>query len=142
MQQKSEPQLPRVLVIDDNKGILFSLREALTLKGYDVVTSETFESITAVENIAPDLLYLDISLVGQDGREIARELKSDSRTQHIPIVILTAYPNAMDIAKEAGANDFLPKPFDLADLWKMTEKYCHQSPVIGNIDTLINVRIA
>ena len=78
------------------------MREALTLKDYDVVTSETFESVAVVEKIAPDLLYLDISLVGQDGREISRELKGDTRTQHIPIVILTAYPNALDIAKEAG----------------------------------------
>lgn len=113
----------KVLVIDDNKGILFCVQQALTLKGYDVVTSETFEGVESVERIAPNLMYLDVSLVGKDGREVARELKADARTKHICIIILTAYPNADELAKEAGADDFLPKPFDLGDLWSKTEKY-------------------
>lgn len=113
----------RVLVIDDNTGILFAMQQALGLKEYEVHISEKFLGVASVEKIAPDLIYLDISLVGQDGREIARELKGDERTKNIPIIILTAYPNAAELAKEAGANDFLPKPFELEDLWKMTEKY-------------------
>ncbi|MEK7155877.1 MAG: response regulator [Patescibacteria group bacterium] len=113
----------KVLIIDDNAGILFVMRKALELKGYEVHTSDTFTGIDAVEKVAPDLMYLDISLVGQDGREVAQELKGDEGTKHIPIIILTAYPNADELAKEAGANDFLPKPFELADLWKMTAKY-------------------
>lgn len=112
-----------ILVIDDNAGILFVLRKALELKGYQVHTSDTFHGVAAVETIAPDLMYLDISLVGIDGREVSQELKSDTRTKYIPIIILTAYPNAGELAKEAGANDFLPKPFDIEALWKMTGKY-------------------
>lgn len=120
---------PKVLVIDDNKGILFCLRQALTLKGYVVETAETFEGVAAVQKIAPNMLFLDISLVGQDGREVSRELKGDARTGHIPIVILTAYPNASDLAKEAQADGFLPKPFDLADLWKIAEKHCKNDSI-------------
>lgn len=113
----------KVLVIDDNSGILFVMRKALELKGYEVHTSDTFTGIDAVEKIAPDLMYLDISLVGKDGRDVAQELKGHERTKHVPIVILTAYPNADELAKEAGADGFLPKPFELADLWEMTAKY-------------------
>jgi CheY-like chemotaxis protein len=113
----------KVLVIDDNAGILFVMRKALELKNYEVHTSETFAGVEVIEAYAPDLLYLDISLVGQDGREVARELKGDARTKHIPIVILTAYPNAGELSKEAGADDFLPKPFELKDLWDMTTRY-------------------
>lgn len=112
-----------ILVIDDNAGILFVLRKALELKGYEVHTSDTYYGVEAVEKIASDLMYLDISLVGIDGREVCQELKSDTRTKHIPIIILTAYPNADELAKEAGANDFLPKPFDIEALWKMTVKH-------------------
>ncbi len=113
----------KVMVIDDNVGILFVMRKALELKGYEVHTYEAFIGVAAVEKGAPDLIYLDISLVGKDGREVAQELKGDGKTKHIPIVILTAYPNADELAREAGADDFLSKPFELADLWKMTTKH-------------------
>jgi len=113
----------KILVIDDNAGILFVMKQALGLKGYDVHTSESFTGVPDVAQLAPDLIYLDISLVGQDGREISRELKLNARTKHIPIIILTAYPNADELAKEAGSDNYLPKPFDLQDLWKMTAKY-------------------
>ncbi len=113
----------KVLIIDDNSGILFAVKQALELKEYDVYTSEVFAGVAAVESIDPDLMYLDVSLVGKDGREVAQELKRDKRTNHIPIVMLTAYPNADELAKEAGANNFLSKPFELADLWSMTARY-------------------
>lgn len=113
----------KVLVIDDNKGVLFAMQKALDLKDYDVHISETFVGVDGVEKVAPDLIYLDISLVGKDGREVSQALKGDERTKHIPIVILTAYPNADELAKEAKANDHLSKPFDLVDLWNMTAKH-------------------
>ena len=113
----------KILVIDDNSGILYAVQKALELKEYDVQVSETFGGVETVHKCAPDLIYLDISLVGKDGREITRELKGDVRTKHIPIIILTAYPNASELAKDAGADDFLSKPFELVDLWKLTEKH-------------------
>ncbi|MFA7309746.1 MAG: response regulator [Candidatus Paceibacterota bacterium] len=122
----------KVLVIDDNAGILFGLKQALTLKGYDVHVSEAFDGVASVAKIAPDLIYLDISLVGQDGREVAQELKGDKRTKRIPIVILTAYPNSDQLAKEAGADDFLPKPFELSQLWAMTAKYVHELRLVSD----------
>jgi len=113
----------KVLVIDDNSGILFAMQQALELKDYDVHVSETFAGTDAVYTISPDLIYLDISLVGQDGRAVTKELKRDERTKNIPVIILTAYPNADELSKEAGADDFLPKPFELKHLWDMTAKY-------------------
>lgn len=113
----------KILVIDDNQGILFSTKEAPRLKDYDVYTAETFVGIDAIVKIMPDLIYLDISLVGQDGREVAQELKGDERTKYIPISILTAYPNAGEITKEAGADDYLSKPFELVELLEMTAKH-------------------
>ena len=121
-------QKKRILVIDDNAGILFVMQKALGLKAYEVHISETFAGVDSVEEVAPDLLFLDISLVGQDGREIARELKGDERTKHIPIVILTAYPNADELAKEAHADDHLSKPFELKDLWDIATRYTNAVP--------------
>jgi CheY-like chemotaxis protein len=117
----------KVLVIDDNTGVLFVMQQALQMKDYDVRTTESFMGVAAIEKSAPDLIYLDISLVGKDGREVAQELKNDERTKNIPIVILTAYPNADELAEEAGADDFLPKPFELEHLWEMTAEYTSES---------------
>jgi|SRR3989344_8169221 len=117
----------KVMVIDDNSGILFVMKEALQLKEYEVHTSETFTGLKDVETIAPDVMYLDISLVGQDGREVTRELKRNERTKNIPIIILTAYPNAEELAKEAGADGYLPKPFELERLWEMTAAFTSRS---------------
>jgi len=117
------PMKRKVLVIDDNPGILFVMQQALELQDYDVQTAETFAGVEAIGEIAPDLIYLDISLVGQDGRKVTQELKGDRRTKDIPVIILTAYPNADELTKEAGANDYLPKPFELEHLWEMTAKH-------------------
>ncbi len=119
----------KILVIDDNVGILFALKQSLQLKGYEVMVSETYPGIQEVHAIAPDLMFLDISLVGIDGRDVSKELKGSDLTGHIPIIILTAYPNADELAKEAGADDYLSKPFELADLWRITAKFVQPSNV-------------
>ncbi len=116
----------KVLVVDDNVGILFALKQSLQLKGYEVIVSETYAGVLAVHAIAPHLIFLDISLVGVDGRDVSKELKASERTKHIPIVILTAYPNAGDLAIEAGANGYLAKPFEINDLWEIAERFTMQ----------------
>lgn len=123
----TSPSTPKkILVIDDNAGILFSTKEALKFKNYDVSTLDAYSGIDDIIFRAPDLMFLDISLVGHNGGDIARLLKGDPRTKHIPIVILTAYHNAEELAKEAGADDFLSKPFELQELWDMTATYTGQ----------------
>ncbi len=113
----------KILVIDDNSGILFAMQQALQMKDYDVHTTESFSGVAAIEKCAPDLIYLDVSLLGQDGREVSRELKGSEGTKNIPIVMLTAHPNADGLAQEAGANSYLSKPFDLTELWEKTAEY-------------------
>ena len=68
-----------------------------------------------------DVGHYETELPGM--QRLAKKLKADERTKHIPIVILTAYPNADELAKEAGADDYLSKPFELADLWNMAAKH-------------------
>jgi len=113
----------KILIIDDNAGILFAVQQALELKGYDVSVSETFPGVTTIENDSPDLIYLDVSLLGTDGRDVSRELKQNESTKNIPIIMLTAHVNAEQLAQQAGANSYLTKPFELARLWEKTEAY-------------------
>lgn len=115
--------MAKILVIDDSPGILFIMQKALQLKKHAVKTASTFESADAVHKISPDLIFLDISLGQANGKVISRELKSNKLTKHIPIVILTGYPNAEKIAEEAQADDHLSKPFGLVYLWEMVTKH-------------------
>ena len=113
----------KILIIDDNSAILFVMQQALELKGYDVRISESFAGVASIEKSQPNLIYLDVSLLGADGRAVARELKSSAGTKNIPIVMLTAHLNADQLAEEAGANGYLSKPFELTSLWEKTATY-------------------
>jgi CheY-like chemotaxis protein len=64
----------------------------------------------------PDLLLLDIWMSGLDGREICKALKLQDHTKHIPIILVSANRDTEQIAHDAGADDFLNKPFDMDDL--------------------------
>lgn len=105
----------RILVIDDDRGILASLELLLEDAGYDVQTStKNGEFIDeAIRAKPPDLIILDILLSGHDGRTICKKLKSQKKTRRIPIILISAHPNAQAMSEEAGADGFLAKPFDI-----------------------------
>ena len=113
----------KIFVIEDNSGILFALKEALLLEGYDVETYSVFVGVNVLSQNPPDLIFLDVFLAAQDGREITRELKADARTKHIPVVLLSAYPGIEELASEAGADGYLAKPFHLEDFLSFAKKY-------------------
>jgi CheY-like chemotaxis protein len=82
--------------------------------GYQVSTIDHGDYLEQIDAGAlPDLILLDMLLSGQDGRQIARRLKGQATTRRIPIVMLSAHPDAQREAREAGADAFLAKPFDL-----------------------------
>lgn len=104
----------KLLIVDDEEDILELLRFNLSSEGFEVVCAATGEE--ALEKLkfeAPDLILLDLMLPGVDGLEVARRLKSHSRTREIPLVMLTAKGEEGDIVKglELGADDYVTKPF-------------------------------
>ena len=114
----------RILIIDDDPGILFSLELLLQDAGYEVDTSTQDGEFAeaAVMNRPPDLIILDILLSGHDGGTICKHLKSQERTNHIPIILISAHPNARAISDEAGADGFVAKPFDVDTLLEQVEQ--------------------
>ncbi len=116
----------KILVIDDNISILFIMREALELQTYEVHTSESFTGLELIERVAPNMIFLDILLAAQDGRDVSKTIKAASHLAHIPIVILTANTNARNLAHEAEADDYMSKPFELSTLWDMAKKYTNR----------------
>ena len=116
---------PKILLIDDETAILHALGLFLELEGYVVEGLTKFDKYISRLNQTniPDLVILDILLNGEDGVEIAKKLKSNSKTKNIPIVMISALPDGEKQSKEAGVDAFLAKPFDVKDLNKILKKY-------------------
>ncbi len=104
----------RILVVDDEADIVELVEYNLSKNGYQVTCAETGEkALELAGDELPDLVVLDLMLPGMDGLEVCRRLKSDTRTQHIPIIMLTAKGEEADIVTglELGAHDYVTKPF-------------------------------
>ena len=112
----------KILIADDDLAILDALEIMLTDALYEVVTTANGQEVTSLAKEQPDLLLLDISMSGVDGRDICRTIKGDTATKHIPIIIISAKKDTEDIARDCGADDFLNKPFDMLTLLQKMDK--------------------
>lgn len=104
----------RILVIDDEAGILELVRYNLAKEGYTVQVADTGEKgLKAARAKLPDLIVLDLMLPGMDGFEVCKLLKNDAKTRSIPVLMLTAKSEETDLVTglELGADDYLTKPF-------------------------------
>lgn len=110
---------PLILAVDDEPANLALLQKLLRHQGYDVV--EAFDGASALEAVTehdPDLVCLDVMMPGLDGVQVCQRLRRQSEHAGLPILLLTALNRPEDKARglEAGANDFLSKPFDEIEL--------------------------
>ncbi|WP_423149374.1 response regulator transcription factor [Rubrolithibacter danxiaensis] len=109
--------IKKVLVLEDEKDIREIIGLILKDAGYLVSSSALAKDFfLQIDTFCPDLIILDIALPDGDGREICKALKSNKRTLHIPVIIISAHPAVANIVKEVGADDFLAKPFDIDEL--------------------------
>ncbi|HET7752587.1 MAG TPA: response regulator transcription factor [Anaeromyxobacteraceae bacterium] len=111
--------MPAVLIVDDERDLLslvdFNLRQA----GFETVLATTGEQALAhVRRRVPDLVILDLMLPDIPGTEICRRIKSDARTRHVPVIMLTAKGEEVDrvVGFELGAEDYVTKPFSVREL--------------------------
>lgn len=103
-----------ILVVDDEEDILELVRYNLSKEGYRVtVVTSGEEALKSARSGQPDVILLDLMLPGVDGLEVCRLLKQDSKTQHIPVIMLSAKGEEADIVTglELGAADYITKPF-------------------------------
>jgi two-component system response regulator MprA len=107
----------RVLVADDDRAIRESLARALELEGYEAVPAvDGVESLTRIRQESFDALVLDVMMPGVDGLAVCRVLRADG--DRTPVLMLTARQETADrvAGLDAGADDYLPKPFELDEL--------------------------
>jgi len=115
--------MKRVLIVDDDEGILDATSLILEASGYSVdTTPRGEETYKKIDKFHPDVILLDVLMSGTDGREICKKLKASEKTRKIPIIMFSANPSARQTSLKTGANDFLNKPFDLDDLLNRVEK--------------------
>jgi len=111
--------MARILAVDDDALVLRSIQRVLAAAGFEVSTAGGGrEALDAVARRRPDLLVLDIIMPDLDGLEVCRRIRADPFLAKLPILFLTAKGRPTDIAAglDAGADDFLTKPFDVVEL--------------------------
>ncbi|HVA23630.1 MAG TPA: adenylate/guanylate cyclase domain-containing protein [Chloroflexota bacterium] len=109
---------PKILVVDDTPANIKVLDAVLSPRGYEVLAAANGEEgLAKVASEQPDLVLLDVLMPGIDGHEVCRRLRADPATQLLPVVMMTASGEQEKIkAIEAGADDFVLKPFNQAEL--------------------------
>jgi two-component system phosphate regulon response regulator PhoB len=120
----------RILVVDDEKDILELVRYSLDRNGYQIETATSGEEALAkTRRRIPDLIILDLMLPGIDGLEVCRRLKSDGKTERVPIIMLTAKSEEADVVTglELGAEDYVTKPFSPRVLTARVRRILHRA---------------
>jgi two-component system alkaline phosphatase synthesis response regulator PhoP len=110
---------PRVLIVDDEPHIVLSLEFLLQRAGYETVSAADGEAgLTMVRQQRPDLVLLDVMMPKRNGYEVCQAIKADPDVRGIPVIMLTAKGQEVEILKgrELGASAYVTKPFGNAEI--------------------------
>lgn len=119
-----------ILVVDDEAVIRAVVAEVLTMEGYPVETAANGkEALQLVDEVGPCAVVLDLWMPVLDGEGFTRQLEQQGI--QLPILIMTAAPNAAKLAEELGAKGYLAKPFDIEDLIHAVRLVCDDPPHDG-----------
>jgi diguanylate cyclase (GGDEF)-like protein len=106
----------RIIVADDDENLCIILRETLRDAGYEVLVAHDGDHLVRMaQEHAPDLLLVDLMMPTMDGFEAIRQLRNDTRTGHLPMLILTARSASAEVVTgfDTGADDYIVKPYDI-----------------------------
>ena len=134
----------RLLVVDDEAKLLKAVAATLRAEGYEITTARSgADALVSVNQTMPDLIVSDIRMPGMDGYQLARALRSNSRTKFVPIIFLTAKDEREDriAGFRTGVDAYLTKPFDPEELLAVVANIVHRiertstefAQMIGNI---------
>jgi DNA-binding response OmpR family regulator len=117
-----------ILVLDDDPDIGTMIKMMLEYKGYMVTVSDRADMAQqALNNGGVDLIIMDMLLSGVNGTDLCVDLKKNPSTSRIPVIMISAHPNAKEICLEAGADEFISKPFDMNDILSKIDGLLHKT---------------
>jgi Response regulators consisting of a CheY-like receiver domain and a winged-helix DNA-binding domain len=109
-----------ILILDDNNDMRELLATVLSLKGYKVTALKDIDP--SIIKQRPDLVLLDVFLSGKNGTDVCAAFKENSFTKDIPIIMFSALPDAREKCIQAGADEFILKPFKVHALHNLIKK--------------------
>jgi len=133
---------PTILLVDDEEDIVELLELNLLREGYKVLTCGTGEqALEIAHSKLPNLMILDLMLPGIDGLEVCKRLRSDPKTERLPIIILSAKGEEADIVTglELGADDYVTKPFSGKVLVARVRRVLRKTVITGDEKTTIKI---
>jgi len=113
----------RILAIDDDPGVQDILQIIFERAGYIAEIKSDGADIFRNHFSIPDIFLIDKQLSGSNGLDICRYLKSNKATKDIPVVMISASPDIVDMAINAGADGYIEKPFEIAQLLKVIDQH-------------------
>lgn len=123
---------PTILIVEDERSLVEVLTYNLTNEGFEVISAtDGQEGVLRAQRSLPDLILLDLMLPVVDGLHVCRQLRSDPRTQHIRILMLTAKSEEVDeiVGFSMGADDYVTKPFKIKPLIHRIKALLRRPPV-------------
>ncbi|KFF00526.1 histidine kinase [Chryseobacterium formosense] len=106
-----------IMVCDDDQGIVDVLEILLDAEGFNVITEiNSTNLLKKIEVHKPDLLLLDLWMPLLSGDQVLKTIRNTESIKKLPVIVLSASVDGSDIAEDAGANDFVAKPFNLDDI--------------------------
>lgn len=116
----------QALVVDDDPSVRALIRMILEDEGYEVrMARDGADALRQLSRWQPDVMLLDLMMPNMDGWTLCSQMRRDERLRDVPVVILTAVPDADHEAERLGATDVLPKPFDLDALLETVARAAH-----------------
>jgi two-component system phosphate regulon response regulator PhoB len=125
-----EETMAQILIVEDDANIAKLLQVRLEKVGYTIVwVADGAQALAAARDRMPDLVLLDIMLLGMEGFQVVKRLKVDPRTKHIPVIMLTARSEGQAVLTglDSGADAYLVKPVHFPDLIKRIQVFLERN---------------
>ncbi len=135
---------PRILVVDDYPALVTITRHKLLKNGYDVITAQNGQDAwELVQTKYPDLVISDVEMPVMDGYELCKTIKSDPNYRKIPVILVTSRIQTSSLMKgiEAGADNYLTKPYDDDTLFSKVHELLNNPIAISDVNEKVSVRI-
>lgn len=117
----------KIIIIEDNPDILDIMGYILKDDGNEVISSPDANIIDRLADLNPDLVLMDELLPGARGSELCLKIKENETTKHIPVVLVSTIPHLDKLAAKCHADNYLEKPFSIADLSALINSYANSN---------------